>query len=203
MQRIATHYDLLGVPADASIEAIRLAYRNAAREHHPDVARSGAAAVSGGVASERMAALNEAWRVLGDPARRARYDVELSRARGSAPAASPPPDVERGWQPTDAAAHYPWRFVLGLAAFGIAIVIVGVIVYHPSNTPPPPDNILGAQSCVVIEPNGDARETHCSQPHDGVVGQLVPFDAPCPDGTEAHRDRQGMGTACVRLVGAP
>ncbi|MEY4874351.1 MAG: hypothetical protein RJB41_1053, partial [Actinomycetota bacterium] len=33
--------------------------------------------------------------------------------------------------------------------------------------------------------------------HYGVVRQLIGFDMTCPSDTEAIRDRQGMGQACV------
>lgn len=72
-----THYEVLGVARSASPDQVRAAYRSAARDHHPDA----------GGDPGRMRALNAAWQVLGDPARRAAYDRELaSRAssRGSA-----------------------------------------------------------------------------------------------------------------------
>jgi hypothetical protein len=37
----------------------------------------------------------------------------------------------------------------------------------------------------------------CDDLHDGVVADFVPFDTSCAIGTEPHRDRQGMGIACV------
>jgi hypothetical protein len=63
-----SHYDVLGVPADATQAEVRAAYRAAARDHHPD---------AGGDAA-RMRALNVAWAVLGDPVRRAAYDRTLA-----------------------------------------------------------------------------------------------------------------------------
>jgi curved DNA-binding protein CbpA len=63
-----THYDVLGVSATASAADIRHAYLDLARRHHPD--REG-----GDPARMRLA--NEAWAVLGDPARRRAYDREL------------------------------------------------------------------------------------------------------------------------------
>jgi hypothetical protein len=62
-----THYEVLGVPTAATQAEVRAAYRAKARDHHPD---------AGGDAS-RMQALNAAWNVLGDPARRAAYDRQL------------------------------------------------------------------------------------------------------------------------------
>jgi len=73
------HYRTLGVPIDAAPEVVRDAYRDLARRLHPDwvvdpTKRTGSA--------ERMAEVNEAWRVLGDVGRRAAYD----RSRRQAPA---------------------------------------------------------------------------------------------------------------------
>jgi hypothetical protein len=39
----------------------------------------------------------------------------------------------------------------------------------------------------------------CAGPHQGVVEQLVPFDGVCRAPAVGHRDRQGMGIACVRF----
>jgi hypothetical protein len=69
-----SHYEVLGVSPSASSDQVRAAYRAAARDHHPD---------AGGEQS-RMQAVNAAWRVLGDPARRAAYDRALSRGAGAA-----------------------------------------------------------------------------------------------------------------------
>ena len=75
------HYDVLGVAPDASADAVKAAYRHAARLAHPDV----------GGDEAQMRQLNEAWRVLGDQARRAAYDRELAFARApSRPAADAP-----------------------------------------------------------------------------------------------------------------
>lgn len=68
-----TYYDRLGVAPTATAADIRSAYRDLARALHPDRAN--------GSPSPRMAAVNEAWSVLGDPARRAEYDATLARER--------------------------------------------------------------------------------------------------------------------------
>ncbi|GIT46418.1 MAG: hypothetical protein Ct9H300mP12_10030 [Acidimicrobiales bacterium] len=65
------HYRTLGVPASASPDELRDAYRGLARRLHPDRVADPAARRS---AADRMAKVNEAWRVLGDPGRRAAYD---------------------------------------------------------------------------------------------------------------------------------
>ena len=63
------HYATLGVSHDASSDDIRAAYRKLCAEHHPD--RGGE--------TERMAAINAAWHVLGDPERRREYDAQRAQ----------------------------------------------------------------------------------------------------------------------------
>ncbi len=62
-------YATLGIPADASRAEAGRAHRRLAKESHPDVN-------PGRDAAERMRRLNEAWRILSDPVRRARYDAD-------------------------------------------------------------------------------------------------------------------------------
>jgi curved DNA-binding protein CbpA len=68
-------YQLLGVSREASREEIVQTWRRRARDEHPD-ARPADADAPG-----RFRALAEAWRVLGDPGRRAAYDRTLTRGR--------------------------------------------------------------------------------------------------------------------------
>ncbi len=81
-----THYDALGVPADAPFEALRRAYRVRMRSLHPDVTGVSTADTL------QISQLTEAWRTLGNSDRRARYDTELRRRDESPrPAPFPPP----------------------------------------------------------------------------------------------------------------
>ena len=68
------HYRTLQVRHDASPEVIEAAYRRLCKLYHPDINRSGHAA-------ERMKAINRAYEVLGDTARRARYEDAWVRAQ--------------------------------------------------------------------------------------------------------------------------
>jgi curved DNA-binding protein CbpA len=77
-------YQLLGVPREASREAIAQAWRRRALAEHPD-SRPGDAAAAG-----RFRALAGAWHVLGDPARRAAYDQALAREHPPASVSRPP-----------------------------------------------------------------------------------------------------------------
>lgn len=60
-------YKRLGVSPKATPKEIRSAYRRRARDNHPDVSRSPDAAAE-------FAKLSEAYKILSDPERRARYD---------------------------------------------------------------------------------------------------------------------------------
>ena len=72
-----------------------------------------------------------------------------------------------------------------------------VAQFTEPGTPRPPDGILRIADCVEIEPDNDAREIACTGEQDLVVRAVVAFDATCPNGTAPHRDRQGMGVACI------
>ena len=61
------YYEILGVARDASAQAIKSAYRKLARKYHPDVNKSSDA-------QEKFKDINEAYEVLGDDAKRKRYD---------------------------------------------------------------------------------------------------------------------------------
>lgn len=67
MARKRDYYEVLGVSRDASGKEIRSAYRKLAREYHPDVS-------SEPDANERFQEIGEAYTVLSDTDRRARYD---------------------------------------------------------------------------------------------------------------------------------
>jgi curved DNA-binding protein CbpA len=105
-------YRTLQVVPEAEDEVIAAAYRRLARKYHPDVATSDDAAA-------RMAAINAAWELIGDPTRRAAFDRQraleaairrrdaeagTAAARAARPASStgddadrPPETVSRDW----------------------------------------------------------------------------------------------------------
>ena len=179
---------------------IRDAYRRLAREHHPDRAVLSSAAGGG----RDMPTINEAYRVLCDPARRAVYDAGLRDRATPTNSGGTPSDTDESWPapqhpwPHDGPARVPWRSLL---FFGL-LAITGIVVLAQFAGPQieqGPDGILRNGDCVEIMANGDAREVACSEGPDLVVRAFVPFDATCPGLTEAHRDRQGMGVACIRL----
>jgi len=68
MMEYKDYYEILGVAKTATPEEIRSAFRKKAREYHPDVAKD---KVKG---AEKFKEVNEAYEVLSDPAKRAKYD---------------------------------------------------------------------------------------------------------------------------------
>jgi curved DNA-binding protein CbpA len=87
-------YKILQVDPEAEDEVIAAAYRRLARKYHPDTA-------TGSEALGRMEAINAAWEVLGNSARRAAHDRQralraaMSRS-GAAAAAGPTPSGGEG-----------------------------------------------------------------------------------------------------------
>ena len=84
------YYDVLGVPRTATADDIKRAYRQLARKHHPDLQP----AAERGHAAERFKEINEAYEVLSDPEKRAKYDA-LGADWKSGMDFTPPPGAAR------------------------------------------------------------------------------------------------------------
>lgn len=203
-----THYSVLGVHAGASQESIREAYRRLAREFHPD--RTSGSAAGG----EKMPAINEAYRVLSDPGRRAVYDASLRSgssatservtATSESSIQEPGDEAMQEWryQHPDGPARIPWR---SLTFFSL-IAIIGIVVlaqFNEPGEPGTPDGILRNGDCVEVLPNNLVGEITCVGEGDLVVRQFIAFDRVCSNGWAAYQDRQGMGVACVETRPAP
>src|ERR1700682_2248590 len=63
------YYATLGVSKTATAKELKQAYRKLARKHHPDVNQG-----DKGGADAKIKEINEAYEVLGDPAKRKKYD---------------------------------------------------------------------------------------------------------------------------------
>lgn len=63
------YYAILGVGRDSSQDEIKRAYRNLARRYHPDANKDDP------TAEDKIKEINEAYEVLSDPEKRARYDM--------------------------------------------------------------------------------------------------------------------------------
>jgi hypothetical protein len=204
-----SHYETLGVAHDASAAEIRSAYLARARRHHPDVASSDAG-------SSSMVDLNAAYDTLRDPVGRRVYDRALAEA---AARDSGGPDDHDGGDDLDVdsfdpdtrpsngpvghrvltpsgPAKMPWRLMAVTAVIGSLVVLVSA-AFTDSPADEPPDGILRVGSCVVVEPNFDVREVACDDAPELVVRLMLPTGSTCPQPYATHRDRLGLGTACV------
>ena len=187
-QQNQNYYAVLGVTPTASAEQLRAAYREKVRVIHPD-----SAVAASPTASLQMAEVVRAWSTLSNPDLRHAYDAELFDTelfdvKSEAEDSFPPTPIVRG------------RFPKGLIGSILAIGVVGVLVIDVMSgpvVPTKPDGLLQSGSCVVVDTNKLAIEVGCEVDHYGVVRQLIGFDMTCPSDTEAIRDRQGMGQACV------
>jgi curved DNA-binding protein CbpA len=90
-------YKTLQVDPEAEDEVIAAAYRRLARKYHPDVN-------AGPDVAARMAAINAAWEVIGDPLRRAAFDRQRAIQ-----AAMERRDAESTSRATTGGGPGPWR----------------------------------------------------------------------------------------------
>ena len=123
-------YATLGIPAGASRTEAGRAHRALAKRYHPDVN-------PGPEAAERMRRINEAWRILSNPARRARYDADRAASTGTASwHGSPSPYGSRPGSTTWA----PWPSDR---------VTASPRMRRPARTEPPPPS-LGDRPIVLV-----------------------------------------------------
>ena len=84
------YYEVLGIPRDASQDAIKQAYRRLARKYHPDVSKEPNA-------EAQFKEVGEAYEVLKDPEKRAAYDQFGSQWKAGQDF-TPPPDWDAGFE---------------------------------------------------------------------------------------------------------
>lgn len=65
------HYEVLGLPHGATVDQIKKKYRELARKFHPDVVQDKV------MGQKVFSQINQAYRILVDPERRAQYDSSL------------------------------------------------------------------------------------------------------------------------------
>ena len=164
-------YSILGVPRTASREEIARAYRRLAKQHHPDAGAT--------IPTTAMARINEAWHILSDPIRRARWErlntiiapphwapaqVEPMR-RPRAAATAPPSPMDSGW------------VAIGVLA-GVALV-VAVLMISVSLAAQPADDRLrfaGEELTFAYPPDWILAPGDETDPADHrVIAHLVTF----------------------------
>jgi hypothetical protein len=195
------HYATLGVPLGAPAEDVRRAYLDLARRLHPDrwIDADGGERAE---ADRRMREVNEAWRVLGNPARRLAYDVERReddrRAR-----ISPPGPVGEGYSfstgdllaedidPPDLRTRLiralPWILLVG--------TLLGIFVFTAYAT-------AGSDSagvrCVVVG-GGVVTEVDCDVEGARQVLVEVLQVGQCPPGTEPFQPEGANLALCLEV----
>lgn len=196
------HYAVLGVAPGAEPDEVRRGYLDLARQLHPD--RWIDASVDARVDVERrMQEVNEAWRVLGNPARRLAYDVER-REEGRRPRVAPPTAVgdrfafstgdlfHEDVAPVDLLTRLvralPWVLVL----VGLAAIFV-FTAYATSDDGERPTG-EGDRGCIA-KVDGLAVETDCATTGAQRVIVEVEQVGQCPEGSEPFQPADEPSTA--------
>jgi hypothetical protein len=132
------YYDILGIGPRAEPEVTKAAYIALARKYHPDTGGSG----------QRMKELNEAYEILSDPQKKARYGICCRQKSGESsnyqphrePPSRPPPPPPRAdnpgilpwpsltWQRVALFSSIPMGLGLMLAPFGLWFSIAGLFI---------------------------------------------------------------------------
>ena len=194
-----THYDTLGVSDSAPASEVRRAYLALARRLHPD-RWIDASPAERADAERRMQAVNEAWRVLGNPGRRVAYEAERRRATEPAFRTEPSSDGfstgtlfdAEDVGPPDIAA----RIVRGLPWVLLALVLIVIFVftaYATSDSPGTPD---GAADCIVRR-GGLADPVPCDTEGARTVVTEVIEVGQCPAGTEPYQPADRNVALCL------
>jgi DnaJ domain len=195
----ASHYDTLGVRRGAPMAEVRGAYLALARRLHPD-RWVDASPEERADAERRMQAVNEAWRVLGNPGRRVAY--EASQRRASEPAPRPASAGSRfssgslfeteDFGPPGAAA----RIVRSLPWIVLALVLGAIFVftaYATSDTGQPP----GGDTSCIVRSGGSAEPAACDAPGARTVVAEVVEVGQCPAGTEPYQPADRNIALCL------
>ena len=118
-----------------------------------------------------MAAVNEAWRVLSDPGRRASYDASLRASVAPATWVSAAPEVAEVDVAGEAEARSFWAVAL---PWILLLVVLGAIFLFtayarggggdgPSSVPRAEvDGVIEPGSCIVLDGQARAVETPCA-----------------------------------------
>lgn len=194
-----SHYDVLGVSATATAAEIRTAYVGRARSLHPDVHAGGPQAEVDG-ARRAMQDVNEAWRVLRDPERRAEYDRSLVAVAAVASEEHldwfDRPYEHRVAEPGDVTIALvraaPWAAVL------VVLAIIFVFTAFARNDDAADADLVGR--CVATD-SGSVTPVSCDAPNDGRVVRIGQEANHCSNGAEA-REVSGGTWLCLRPADA-
>ena len=160
-----------------------------------------------------MAAVNEAWRVLGDPGRRRQYDraqaatATPSPPRQSArPVQAEPDDVLVDGEPDVVTKAMRGAPLVAILLVLLAIFIVSAFASHgarATRSPGASDGIIDVGSCVLVATGVPVEEVPCEKPHDGRAAAVVPLDLSCPANTDYYVAPGGRARVCVMSEESP
>ena len=203
MAAAESHYAVLGVAEGAEPDEVRRGYLDMARQLHPDrwIDASPTERVD---VERRMQEVNEAWRVLGNPARRLAYDVErreAGRRRVAPPTAVgerfafstgdlftedvPPVDLL-----TRLVRALPW--VLVFAALGAIFVFTAYATSDGGERPTGEDDL----GCIV-KVDGSAVAADCERSAAQRVIVEVDQVGQCPAESEPFQPADGGRALCL------
>jgi curved DNA-binding protein CbpA len=177
-----TFYEELGVPADASLETIRDAYRNVARLLHPDVQTDPVLKES---AEAQMKRINHLYGILSDPRRRRLYDQELA-----SPAERPAPIFIQAAPPPDRFDRGNYGTLVWLAATAVCATFVIWLATRESSSSPAvyPLPASGGQASGAQAPAASTSRPSTSRPGTRAAA-TVPPPAAIPEKAKAVEQR--------------
>jgi hypothetical protein len=179
-----TLYDVLGVAPEASDDDVRRAHHDLVRALHPDRHHGRSPD------PRRLHEVNEAWRVLRDPATRRAYDDSIRQEAARVDAAPAPPDVPDLDEPYRGRPVEPGdigiSIVRGLPWVAVVVVLVVIFVFT-AFAGGGGSGRSGARDlagrCVERTSGSGIRVVPCDGPSDGRVLLVVDRPTLCPDGT--------------------
>lgn len=203
---------MLGVAPGASQDELRAAYRRKAFELHPDRARGTSGSDPATRPEDRMAELNAAWQLVGDPARRREFDRRAAGQPSTGPPVPPAPRV--AWTPphtNGATAPSVAAVLAGILPWVALVVVLGAIFVFTAYAGGPgddePDDPASPGATVVVrdvrgscirEADGFTLVVNCAAaPHDGRIVAQGSLDATCPAGTTGVPVPQEDFLACI------
>ncbi|MBA3303417.1 MAG: J domain-containing protein [Acidimicrobiia bacterium] len=202
-----THYEILGAAPGANPEELRQAYLRRARALHPDHL-SGASDELASSSARAMQDVNEAWRVLRDPASRSSYDRSIARPR-------PAPQVEaedavvdpddRPYPPVMVdPAHVGAQVLRGLPWVAVVAVLAAIFVFtaFAGGQDGSGDSVTRwAGKCVGTRTGVGMVEVPCSEPGAELVSLVVERQSLCPNGSTAAPVEDSW--LCLRRADGP
>ncbi len=201
-----SHYEVLGVPTSATDEDVRTAYLARARLLHPDRSLD-VSAQEMHRRHRQMQEVNEAWRVLGHPGRRHRYDLSRGGGdRGASPASTRAVDADLDRATgLDGPVDGPARMLRGLPWLLLLAVLGAIFVFtaYASGGRDVSGTADDDGTCVVVTPGPVAQPEACGRQGSRLVVASVTGSRPCPGGTERLQPIDRAGALCLEVAPSP